>query len=56
MAYIDYTSQEKKEKEDLPELRLVLMQQYKNSKINEKSAEEDWLKPPETTQTTRGST
>ena len=37
----DYMCQEKKEEEDLPALKMVLMHQYNNLKITCKSEEED---------------
>ena len=50
----DYTCQEKKEEEDLPELKTTLMHQYNDLRTTLKTAEEYWLQPSETILTLRG--
>ena len=52
----EYICQEKKENEDLSALKTVLTHQYKNLKTKQKSAEKDWLQPPEKMVTIQGST
>ena len=49
----DYMCQKKKEEENIPALKTVLMHQYKTTY---KSAGKDWLQPPKSILTTRGPT
>ena len=53
MTLTDYMFQEKKE--DSQAVNVALKHRYNDLKITSKNAEEDWLQPPETIQTTRGS-
>ena len=55
MTLTDYVCQEKREEEDLPAFKSALTHRYNDSKTTEKSAEKDWLQPPETILKTRGS-
>ena len=52
MRLTDYMCQEKKEKKDLPALKIALTYRYIDSKTTLKGAEDDWLQPPKPILTT----
>ena len=48
MTLTDYMGQEKKEKEDLPVSKTVLIHQYNDLNTTYKNVEEDWLQTAKT--------